>query len=378
MSDKYTATWVSHSSMGDYLKCPRLYYLHNVYKDPKTGRKMTTVSPYMSLGIAVHNVVEGLGDYPSEERMNRDLQAWFDEEWEKVSGKKGGFMSDEEEKLFRERGKKMIDTVVSNPRFLLNKRIKLPRNEMPCNFYLSEDDNIILNGLVDWIEYLPDLPVPRPGQFCVYVLKCSDGSFYIGQTENYEKRLKEHESGQGAEWTKNHLPFESIHWEVFNTRDEAIKRESDLKTGFGRKWLKREYDRQGLARQAGDTLHIIDFKTGKNEEKESSLQMPIYLLLCNALQKRKVSKASYWYLETDTLTDKELPSYEDAYKAVYDVAIQVKRARDEKSFDCPKGEAGCIHCRPYEDILRFKKGEDVPVEYIGVGGFNQDVYLFVK
>lgn len=283
MPDKYTATWVSHSSMGDYLKCPRLYYLHNVYKDPKTGRKMTTVSPYMSLGIAVHNVVEGLGDYPSEERMNRDLKKWFSEEWEKVTGKKGGFTSEEEEKLFKERGEKMIEMVAKNPRFLVNKRIKLPRNEMPCNFYLSEDDNIILNGLVDWIEYLAD-----------------------------------------------------------------------------------------------DTLHIVDFKTGKHEEKDSSLQMPIYLLLCHALQKRKVSKASYWYLETDTLTDKELPSYEEAYKAVYDVAIQVKRARDEKKFDCPKGEAGCIHCKPYEDILRFKKGEDASVEYIGVGGFNQDVYLFIK
>ena len=39
--DKYTAVWVSHSSMGDFLKCPRAYFLHNVYKDPKTdsGKK---------------------------------------------------------------------------------------------------------------------------------------------------------------------------------------------------------------------------------------------------------------------------------------------------------------------------------------------------
>ncbi len=283
MQDKYTATWVSHSSMGDFLKCPRLYYLHNVYKDPNTGRKMTLVTPYMSLGIAVHNVVEGLGDYPSEERMNRDLQKWFNEEWEKVKGKKGGFINNEQEQLFKERGQKMIETVTKNPRFLTNKRIKLPRNEMPCNFYLSEEDNIILNGLVDWIEYLPD-----------------------------------------------------------------------------------------------DTLHIIDFKTGKNEEKDSSLQMPIYFLLCHALQKRRVSKASYWYLETDTLTDKELPTYDEAYRAVYDIAIQVKRSRDEKNFSCPKGENGCVHCKPYEDILRFKKGEASPVEYIGIGGFNQDVYLLIN
>lgn len=269
--------------MSDFLKCPRLYYLHNVYKDPKSGRKMTIVSPHMSLGIAVHNVAEGLGEYPSEERMNRDLKRWFNEEWEKVSGKKGGFTSDEEEALFKERGEKMIQVIIDNPRFLPNKRIKLPRGEMPCNFYLSEDDNVILNGLVDWIEYLPD-----------------------------------------------------------------------------------------------DTLHIIDFKTGKNEEKESSLQLPIYLLLCDALQKRKVSKASYWYLETDTIKEAPLPSHDDAHKAVYDVAIQVKKARDEKKFDCPKGEGGCMHCKPYEDILRFKKGEGAGVEYVGVGGFNQDIYLLTK
>ncbi len=281
--DKYSATWVSHSSMGDFIKCPRLYYLHNVYKDPNTGRKMTLVTPYMSLGIAVHNVVEGLGDYPSEERMNRDLLLTFEEEWGKVRGKKGGFSSEEQEHIFKERGIKMIETVINNPRFLTSKRIKLPRNEMPCNFYLSEEDNIILNGLVDWIEYLPD-----------------------------------------------------------------------------------------------DTLHIIDFKTGKHEEKESSLQLPIYLLLCNALQKRKVSKAGYWYLENDSFVSKELPSIDDAYTRVYEVALQVKKARDAKNFACREGESGCTSCRVYENILKFKKGEKVPIEYVGVGGFNQDVYMEVK
>ena len=38
--DPYKAVWVSHSSMGDFLKCPRLYYLHNVYKNKNCGSKM--------------------------------------------------------------------------------------------------------------------------------------------------------------------------------------------------------------------------------------------------------------------------------------------------------------------------------------------------
>ena len=66
MTDKYKAVWVSHSSMGDFLKCPRLYYLHNVYKNPKTGRKIAIVSPHMSLGVAVHNVLENLVNFKTE------------------------------------------------------------------------------------------------------------------------------------------------------------------------------------------------------------------------------------------------------------------------------------------------------------------------
>jgi len=91
MPDKFKATWVSHSSIGDFLECPRLYYLRNVYKDPKTGHKINIVSPHMSLGIAVHNVLEGLAEVKSEERVDIDLDKRFEEEWSKVTGKKGGF-----------------------------------------------------------------------------------------------------------------------------------------------------------------------------------------------------------------------------------------------------------------------------------------------
>lgn len=281
MADKYTAVWVSHSSMGDFLKCPRLYYLHNMYKDPQTGRKMSIVTPHMSLGIAVHNVLEGLANYPAGERMKRDLRATFEEEWLHVTGIRGGFTSETEEETFKLRGKEMINTVIKNPRFLTNKRIKLPKEKMNPNFYLSEEDNIILNGQVDWIEYLPD-----------------------------------------------------------------------------------------------DTLHIVDFKTGKHEEKEGSLQLPIYLLLCNALQKRSVSKASYWYLESDSVVEKDLPDISQARHDVYQLAIQVKEARDKNIFICPRGDAGCIHCTPYEKILRWRKDSSVAgVTSVGVGGFNQDIFV---
>lgn len=104
--------------------------------------------------------------------------------------------------------------------------------------------------------HVPDLPAPRPkpGQFCIYVLKCADGSFYIGQTDDFERRLSEHENGD-VSWTAPRLPLEPIHWECFSTREEAVKREHVLKSGFGRQWLKEQYGKGKLfaaaARQAG-------------------------------------------------------------------------------------------------------------------------------
>src|SRR3989338_5933359 len=96
--DKYSAVWVSHSSMGDFLKCPRAYFLHNVYKNPDTGRKLTVVNPALSLGTAVHATLEALKALPVEERLRRDLVNDFEQEWvASASGKKGGFKSVGEE-----------------------------------------------------------------------------------------------------------------------------------------------------------------------------------------------------------------------------------------------------------------------------------------
>jgi len=78
--------------------------------------------------------------------------------------------------------------------------------------------------------------------YYVYVLECENGSFYIGQTENLPKRWEEHITGKGANWTKAHKPVKIIHHEYYKSREEAVDREQKLKTGFGRKWIKREIE----------------------------------------------------------------------------------------------------------------------------------------
>mgnify|MGYP001579905001 CR=1 FL=1 len=151
--DKFSAVWVSHSSMRDYLNCPRSYYLRAIYKDPKNKHKVTLMEPALALGQAVHDVIESLSELPVEIRLKVPLLQKFDVAWENVTGKKGGFSDYDEEMTYKNRGKAMLQNVTDHPGPILNKAVKI-KEELPY-YWLSEEDNIILCGKIDWIEYLP-------------------------------------------------------------------------------------------------------------------------------------------------------------------------------------------------------------------------------
>ena len=95
-----------------------------------------------------------------------------------------------------------------------------------------------------------DLPAPRPGVHFVYVIACEGGSYYIGHTDNIPRRWQEHVSGKGADWTRKYKPRYIPHYEEFNSREDAVAREQDLKTSSGRRWIKKAIA-EGRARQAG-------------------------------------------------------------------------------------------------------------------------------
>lgn len=152
--DKFTATWTSHSSIGEFLRCPRAYYLKNVYRDPKTRHKIQVTGPALSLGSAVHEVLEGLSVLPTNERFNEPLLTKFDRAWEKVSGKRGGFIDDDTEHRYKLRGEAMLRRVQDNPGPLARLSVKL-KEDLPF-YWISEEDNIILCGKIDWLEYLPE------------------------------------------------------------------------------------------------------------------------------------------------------------------------------------------------------------------------------
>src|SRR6185369_2153804 len=113
--DKFKAVWVSHSSISDFLKCPRLYYLRNVYKDPRNNHKFTVMTPALALGGVVHEVIESLSTLPSEDRLSIHLHQRLETLWPKVTGELGGFKTHEEEQLAKERGKRMLQRIMDHP-----------------------------------------------------------------------------------------------------------------------------------------------------------------------------------------------------------------------------------------------------------------------
>jgi len=291
---KYNALWLSHSSLSDYLKCPRLYYLRNIWKNNE-GRKVNIVNPHMSLGSAVHQTIEPLANVQTENRFSKNLLEVFDNIWEKYSGEKGGFTSKEEELEFKARGENMIKNVIENPGPLAHKTVKFYQGDFIPNIYLSEKENIILCGLVDWVEYI----------------------------------------------------------------------------------------------EKNDTLKVIDFKTGLKDEKEDSYQLPIYKILVESLQKRKVLNGAYWYLDRDKtpktveLNDEDV---EEIKSNILKKGIEMKGKKDsssnskelEENFSCPDG--GCRNCKDFELIKQYDADKDSVdnIKYIGTGEYKQDLYFVLK
>lgn len=62
-----------------------------------------------------------------------------------------------------------------------------------------------------------------------YIVKCSDGSLYTGWTNDIEKRVKAHNNGKGAKYTKSRAPVKLVYVEEFDTKKEAMKREYEIK-----------------------------------------------------------------------------------------------------------------------------------------------------
>jgi len=222
-------------------------------------------------------------------------------------------------------------------------------------------------------EKCPDLPAPRPDLFWVYVLKCKDDSFYIGQTDDIKRRIDDHKKGK-VSWTKSKWPIEIILLEEYSSRKEAVNREKNLKTGFGREWLKREYTEGHLtARQAGGSkdANVFDIQQGVAialfiKRKGNNKECKVYhseiwglrkrkndWLLKNGIKTtnwRKLSPKSEFYLFTPR-DERLLESYEK-YLKITEVfplnSVGIVTSRDSFAIDSDK-ETLKRHIRTFYD-----------------------------
>ena len=153
--------YISYTSLKDFLKCPRSYYLKDLYKDPKTSFRLQVASPYLSLGSVVHDSVKWFldeeparnasasvagGEKPTLEQTIEKFRNF----WLKFRKKRGGFSSDEEEGNFGRRGLQMIENFVKNWQ-VLEKAVPVvtfPKYNLV--------DNIVLIGNFDYIGQFED------------------------------------------------------------------------------------------------------------------------------------------------------------------------------------------------------------------------------
>ncbi|TYL39713.1 endonuclease [Natronococcus pandeyae] len=63
----------------------------------------------------------------------------------------------------------------------------------------------------------------------VYVLKCADGSLYTGYTTDLERRVAEHDAGDGAKYTRGRTPVELCYHEGYESKSAAMSREYEIK-----------------------------------------------------------------------------------------------------------------------------------------------------
>lgn len=69
--------------------------------------------------------------------------------------------------------------------------------------------------------------------YFVYILLCKDGTYYIGSSNNVDRRFKDHINGKGGRYTRSHEPQKLVYVEQLASKSKALKREAQLK-----KWTK--------------------------------------------------------------------------------------------------------------------------------------------
>ena len=94
----------------------------------------------------------------------------------------------------------------------------------------------------------------------MYILKCADGTFYVGSTVDLEKRLQEHFSGLGSNYTRKNEVKKSVYFETYTCIEDAFKREQQVK-----KWSHKK--KEALINRDIKSLHDLSQCRNKTHYK---------------------------------------------------------------------------------------------------------------
>lgn len=99
-----------------------------------------------------------------------------------------------------------------------------------------------------------------------YILRSSDGTLYTGYTNNLKKRVRDHNSGKGAKYTKTRRPVQLVYYEVYENKTDAMSREWHIKHDLTKA------DKELLIKSTSDSLTDSDTETTMNLNNNLSVE----------------------------------------------------------------------------------------------------------
>jgi len=88
---------------------------------------------------------------------------------------------------------------------------------------------LFLGDVAGGIAIIADMSKSASPDWCVYLLECNDGTFYCGTTTDIERRLKQHNDGKGARYTRPRRPVRLVAKSLPMTKREALSKEAFVK-----------------------------------------------------------------------------------------------------------------------------------------------------
>lgn len=172
----------------------------------------------------------------------------------------------------------------------------------------------------------------------MYILKCSDGSYYVGSTTNLELRLAQHQAGVGAKHTKKRLPVELVYYEEYARIDEAFYREKQVQ-----KW--RREKKEALIRGAFDELRHLSKNYSQLAASKSSTAMKL------SMEKRKISPVAEPAAKAELIAKAELVEAKPVEAKLVE-ATDLKYYGNVDIINLPKTAFLCSRSIPASAVLK--------------------------